>query len=87
MYILTFTKKGSDYVEVITNQNKENILSTVYSYFDMFTKSGDNFTRENLLDLIGFILNPDISRTYDIPRKDLGCFSFSFVHVHLGDLV
>ena len=80
MYILTFTKQGSDFVDLLCRESKDMLLKDSLSYFDGFVKSGDqfNFNQDDLLELVKFIVDPP-KKGFDIPRIKLGLLHFSLV--------
>lgn len=79
MLILTYTIKGSDFVETLVSENKETMLSNICDYFKLFTYAQYDFKQEDILTLIYFVLHPNVYCKHDVPRLSLGCFNFSLV--------
>ena len=58
MYILTFTKQGSDFVDYLTSPTKEEFLKSSLTFFERFTLDGSKFTKDDLFNLISGIIDP-----------------------------
>lgn len=78
MYILTFTKQGSDYVDMLIRTAKEDLIKDTLNYFNGFVKSTYDFNQDNLLTLLKFVIKPQ-GKSLDVPRIVLGEFHFSLV--------